>query len=329
MNLCTHKKALTICLIAFSAACSGSDDPKRQRPNKGNTEDTGIDTGTEPSSDDADGDGFIDDDCDDTNPDVNPGAAELPRDGIDNDCDDDIDCKDSELVNGEWEGDVNTGDIPALCVDYDCRSVSGNLTVEFSNLSDLADLACLTLVEGDLTIRSNDSLTTLSGLDSLTEVEGNIFIDYSEALSTLSGLDSLEKVGEALFIGGYIYGATSIVSLEGLGSVTDVGYLYVWSNDSLQTLDGLDSLAHVEERIDISDNASLTTLSGLDLVTDVGEDLRITDNPELADVSALYGLANVAGDVVITNNASLTDEAAQDLVDEIDNVGGSVTISGN
>ena len=49
------------------------------------------DTGSVVEPVDADGDGFVEaDDCDDSNADINPDAEEL-CDGVDNNCDDEID----------------------------------------------------------------------------------------------------------------------------------------------------------------------------------------------------------------------------------------------
>ncbi len=76
-------------------------------------------------------------------------------------------------------------------------------------------------------------------------------------------------------------------------------------------------------------NAALTSLDGLGAVTTVGLHLGIYVNPSLVDVTALYGVQLVAGGVSIIDNTSLTDAAAQALVDEIDDIGSSVSISGN
>jgi hypothetical protein len=63
--------------------------------------------------------------------------------------------------------------------------------------------------------------------------------------------------------------------------------------------------------------------------TSIGDLDSLEGNPVLTDVTALYGLTHVGNDVIVVGNVSLTDAAAQALADEIDTIGGSVTISGN
>jgi hypothetical protein len=57
------------------------------------------------AGEDEDGDGFSSIvDCDDTDPDINPGADEICIDGIDNDCDGDVDADDSECGKSSGGG---------------------------------------------------------------------------------------------------------------------------------------------------------------------------------------------------------------------------------
>ena len=76
--------------------------------------DPNVDAGQPPAVD-GDGDGYTaGDDCDDTDPDVHPGAAENPSDGVDNNCNDQID-EDPGAIDSDGDGytgadDCNEGD---------------------------------------------------------------------------------------------------------------------------------------------------------------------------------------------------------------------------
>lgn len=75
-------------------------------------------------------------------------------------------------------------------------------------------------------------------------------------------------------------------------------------------------------------------MDGLESLTTINRNLQIMGyveggNPSLVDLDGLYGLEKVSGDVIITGNTSLTDAEAQALVDEIEHICGTVTLTDN
>src|SRR5689334_16258535 len=139
-------------LLLGLAACDPSEDDTKadagdlEETDTDTGSDTDTDTGTEPL--DEDGDGFsIDEDCDDTDAAIHPGAQEVGSDGLDNDCDSAVDCDDTDLI-GDWVGDVSGADVPTFCDGYCTRSITGNLQVTDTALTDLRGLSCLSSVGG-------------------------------------------------------------------------------------------------------------------------------------------------------------------------------------
>lgn len=300
-------------------------------------------TGTEersldPSRIDADGDGWIRAaDCDDTDPLV--GGPEIPLDGIDNDCNgvqgllgdadgdglaltDDCDDTDASVgavgaagVPGVWEGDATAADVAGFCEAFCRRYLTGSLVIEDSALTDLDALGCVSHIAGDLVIggvgldgargsahRGNAALRSLDGLAHLSAVGGDLVIEGNDALTSLAGLGSLASVG---------------------------GDLSVSYQIGLSALSGLERLAFVRGDVFLYDDDGLETLSGLGGLVSIGGGLAIGESVALRDVTALYPLARVGGNVAIFGNQLLTDEAAWRLANEIDVIGGTVTIAGN
>ena len=104
LQLSTRLAPLVVLSLAASAFSVGCESSKTQGGDDTSIVDNPDDTG--PSDDtDTDGDGYLDgDDCDDDNAAVNPGALEV-CDGLDNDCNDEID--DGATDAGTWYTDAD------------------------------------------------------------------------------------------------------------------------------------------------------------------------------------------------------------------------------
>jgi alpha-tubulin suppressor-like RCC1 family protein len=96
-------------------------------------------------------------------------------------------------------------------------SCFGDFTIDSAADPDLTVLAGCTAITGDLSIESSD-LTNLDGFAALVAVEGNLFITENSVLSDISGLGTLEYVGGTLFIGEN----NSLATLAGLSTVAVV-----------------------------------------------------------------------------------------------------------
>ncbi|MEZ4955849.1 MAG: T9SS type A sorting domain-containing protein [Saprospiraceae bacterium] len=131
----------------------------------------------------------VDGDCDDADAALNPGVAEI-CDGIDNNCDGQID-------NGlaVHSGNVMFTSQAQLDDWYGCpTSINGNVMISGYNITDLTPLANIQSITGNLNIQYT-GLASLNGLDNLQSVGGTVTILFNSSLSSLFGLHNLTAVG--------------------------------------------------------------------------------------------------------------------------------------
>lgn len=130
-----------------------------------------------------------------------------------------------------------------------------------------------------LTIRNNDNLSLFSNI-AIPRIKRDLVIDDNDALTDLSGLDT-----------------------PVLGIFIALGKIEVLNNNSLQSLNGLNTDISQVSRIRIENNAALTDISFLSNYTQ--NTLIIKDNDALP---SLASLSNYTGGILtIDGNALLTD----------------------
>lgn len=264
-----RRSLLTLSVVALGFGLSACDE--------------GGDTGPA----DGDGDGYLSSvDCDDGEAAIHPGAQELGNDGIDNDCDDLIDCDDDDVAR-TFDGDVGEADVATVC-DRGCPiEVTGSITLDATALTDLDPLSCVTAIDGDLYVRQNDELTSISGLAALTTVGGNVSIgeywceyDVAELAYVCTGS-----------------GNSALASYDGLQNLESVGgWLWLADNDLLVDPGvSFDKLVYVGGQtagmsLLIDGHAAMTQLPDFPALTSVGAYTEVWGNDELTDLSGLSAL---------------------------------------
>lgn len=181
-------------------------------------------------------------------------------------------------------------------------TVTGNVEIMNSVITDISGLSGLGSIGGHLKISNNDSLTSLSGLEDLDYVYGPLWISQNDLLNSLSALTNLTKVGNGVVVSENV----SLPSLIGLENVDSIGgTLTISNNDLLTSLVGLGSLTYISGNLEIGYNDSLVSLSGLDNLIYI-EALQMRDNLSLVSITELINLTSISGHVYIGGHPSLT-----------------------
>lgn len=137
-----------------------------------------------------------------------------------------------------------------------------------------------------VTITNNQMLTSIKGLEGLVSTDSDVTIGTNVSLASLEGLHNLEEVGGQLGLN-WLY---SLRNLEGLSSLKVVNNISLYSNNQLISLDGIESLETIRERLRISGNAKLVDFCAVSDLTDQAPSewsiLHNAYNPTKEDLSS-------------------------------------------
>ena len=186
----------------------------------------------------------------------------------------------------------------------------------------LKDVAEDRVFEGDIYLRTQQEIDDF-GKAGYTHVTGFLVIGSSEYndITDLSPLVNLEKIDDYLGI----WYCQSLLEIDGLNNLTDVGSLTIYDNTFLTSITGFKSLKSLNGSLYIQDNYRLTDMSGFSGLEHIGETLEVGNNA-LTDLSGLQSLKYVGTYLSIYFNLSLLNI---DGLSNLRDVGESITIANN
>ena len=170
--------------------------------------------------------------------------------------------------------------------EVDRLSVSGDVPADLKYLSGLTRAISISI--GD-----SNKLKSFKGLEALEYAE-TFMAENLPSIRNMEGLNNLKDSGQL----GSVFRVSSndsLQSLKGLENLSSVGKLEVTSNPSLKTLEGLENLEATRSWVYIEINRSLTSIEALKNLKTIKHSIRIEDNPALPQCQAEKLVTQIGG----------------------------------
>ena len=193
-------------------------------------------------------------------------------------------------------------------------------------LLSIAGFDALHDLPGSLVITKLPELLSIEGFSSLEFLGNTIQIMEASQLHTLQAFQNLREIGYHLMFQ-YLQELSSLAALSNLEHISgELGFL---SLDSITTLADFESLEHIGGLF-LWLNDSIVDLRGLENATELDFSFIVWSNPALESISALESLHTVHGqNFFILNNESLPHCEAEAFFDGITFTGDLADVRGN
>lgn len=174
------------------------------------------------------------------------------------------------------------------------------LTIDSNeSLEDISALSNITTLDG-LSIKNNPVLKTLNGLNNLKEITGqDCGISNNSSLVSLEGLDNLESLKGITLL---LQNNANLDNLKGLGKLKIISELYINSNPSFTTLNGLNPEIEADSLM-FSSDPMLRDISVFKDREELDMDIDFRDLPALHDLTGFASLKTLKGNLYLYDTA--------------------------
>jgi hypothetical protein len=221
-------------------------------------------------------------------------------------------------------------EVDAFAIKYAaCDSIFGDVILAGNTITDISGLSFIRYIKGQLSILNCNRLKNIDGFSKLKEIGGSLTINNNDSLTNINGLSSLTSLlaaGSSYYYAITITNNKSLVALSGLQNITKMGnHMAIQNNAKLIDLKGLPVLKGNSSFIlSVGANDSLKTLNGLDSLKDLYS-LSIYNNSSLVNLTGLNGLRTINREANISLNKKLVSLSGLEKIERI----GSLNIVGN
>ena len=196
-----------------------------------------------------------------------------------------------------------------------------SLTIQDNDaLLELDGLIGLEMVDKKLMIYANKTLESVGGLKNVsTSLTGELNVGYNDALLTLTGLQGVSQADKLTVVGNKM-----LANLSGLGLTKVASTIRISSNESLNSLKGLEGLTKLQWDLYLENNAQLLNVDALSqLAGTTGGRIRIVNCPKLDNLNGLGGVTKINVELYL---AELTELASLSGLSNLVEIVGDLTI---